>query len=358
MAITRHTLRLSRELRLVITDLADQATRQLVAAWVKAWDTLEAEMAQAVAELLEVGDGEWPSVQQIRRATRAQKALEHAAIQLRGLSEQAGVLVVEQGGQAAATSAEWQARLIASQMPPAAGDMATLTAVFDRVSPAAIDEIVRRITGQVYALSRPLTAEATASMERALVRGVAVGSSPRVTARNMLANLEAGFNGGLTRALTIARTEILDASRAGAQAAQDANADVLTGWVWVAQLDKRTCPSCWSRNGTEHDLDEAGPDDHQNGRCARMPKAKSWARLGFHGIDEPPDLLPDARKVFAGLSKADQLAVMGPGRLAALADGSLSWDGLSRRVQTVGWRDSYGTAPLGKPRFRHLAGVR
>jgi hypothetical protein len=358
VAITRHTLRLSRELRLVVTDLADQATRQLVAAWVKAWDELDTEMADAVDDLLEVGAGEWPTLQQIRRATRAQKALEHATIQLRALSEKTGVLVVEQGGQAAAAGAEFQARLIASQMPPSAGDMATLSATFDRVSPAAIDAIVRRITGQVYALSRPLTAEATGAMERALVRGVAVGSSPRVAARNMLTNLEGGFNGGLTRALTIARTEILDAHRVGAQAGQQANADVLTGWVWLAQLDKRTCPSCWGQNGTEHDLDDPGPNDHQNGRCARMPKAKSWARLGFHGIDEPPDLLPDARKVFDGLSKADQLAVMGPGRLAALQDGSLSWDGLSRRVQTVGWRDSYATAPLGEPRYRHLSGVR
>lgn len=358
MAITRHTLRLSRELRLVVTALADQATRQLVAAWAKAWDELDTEMAAAVNDLLDVGDGEWPTVQQIRRATRAQKALEHATAQLRALSEHTGVLVVEQGGQAAAAGAEFQARIIASQMPPTAGDMATLSAMFDRVSTDAIDAIVRRTTGQVYALSRPLTAEATSAMERALVRGVAVGENPRVAAGNMLARLQGGFNGGLTRALTIARTEILDAHRAGAEVAQAANADVLQGWVWVAQLDKRTCPSCWSRNGSVHDLDEAGPDDHQNGRCARMPKTKTWAQLGFHGIDEPPDLLPDARQVFAGLSKADQVAVMGPGRLAALADGSLSWDGLSRRVQTVGWRDSYATAPLGPPRFRHLSSVR
>lgn len=81
-----------------------------------------------------------------------------------------------------------------------------------------------------------------------------------------------------------------------------------------------------------------------NCRCSRTPQSKSWRALGFN-IDEPRSLLPDARTVFKGLPEADQLAVMGPARLAALDSGRASWDDLSMRRTTPGWRDSYAPRP-------------
>jgi hypothetical protein len=156
----------------------------------------------------------------------------------------------------------------------------------------------------------------------------------------MVAQAQDGFAGGLTRAMTIARTEILDAHRAASLATDTANKGLLAGWQWVAQLGPRTCPSCWAQHGSIHPVDEAGPLDHQSGRCTRAPVTKSWRDLGFD-IDEPPSAVPDARAVFASLPEADQLAVMGPKRLGMLRDGTASWDDLSVRRTTDGWRDSY-----------------
>lgn len=344
MAVRRETLTLSRELRLIISGIVNDSVRSLVKAWAVAWDEIDHEFAAAISDLLAIEPGKWPSRAQIARAARAQKVLDHALTQLDGLTEYTGVLVEHAGVDAMYRAVEWQPKLIASQLPPSTPtDTAALVASFDRVDRHAIDAIVERIATQVTAVTKPLSADASTAMRHALVRGVTVGDNPRRAASDMLARVEGAFNGGLTRALTISRTEILDAYRSGAAAAQLANADVLQGWVWQAQLDKRTCPACWAMSGSMHRLTDPGPNDHQNGRCARLPVTKSWADLGFH-IPEPPSILPDARAVFDALPHADQLAIMGPTRLAALNAGA-PWAGLAQKRSTPAWRDSWGPRP-------------
>jgi SPP1 gp7 family putative phage head morphogenesis protein len=345
MAVTTRTLQLANGLRIQVSAGADAVTRDLVEAWVRAWDEMSMEMRLAVEELLAVDPPRWPTRRQVQRATRAQKALAVANDNLARLAADANVAITDAAGDAVDLAVEAQPHIIASQMPPAAGDAGRLAASFDRVSAQAIEAIVRRSTRQVTSLTRPLSAEATAAMKRSLIRGVAVGQNPRLAAREMLRRLEGDFNGGLTRALVVARTEIIDAHRAGSAAVHKANADVLAGWVWVAQMDKRTCPSCFAQHGNLHPLDEAGPLDHQQGRCARVPQAKSWRELGFD-IDEPASAVPDAQTAFARMSRPDQLAVMGPQRLAALDRGDVAWSDLSTRRSTGGWRDSFAPTPV------------
>lgn len=344
MAVNPRTLRLVDGLRAYVGTEVDAVTRDLVQAWVRSFDEAAAELEAAVDELLLVGAGEWPTRWQVQRATRAQKALAIARDHLDTLTVDTRIRITDATGRVVGTTAAAEPHVIASQFPPGY-DTAALAASFDRVSPDAIEAIVRRTTAQVTSLTRPLSAEATEAMKRSLVRGVAVGENPRLAARQMLRRLEGDFNGGLTRALVVARTEILDAHRAGSMAAHKANADVLRGWCWTAQLDRRTCQSCWAQHGSEHPLDEAGPLDHQQGRCARTPLTKSWAELGFD-IPEPPSVMPDARAAFDSLSPADRLAVMGPARLAGLEDGSIAWSDLSTKRTTGGWRDSFAPTPL------------
>jgi SPP1 gp7 family putative phage head morphogenesis protein len=343
VAVRRETLTLSRELRLIISSLVNDAVRSLVRSWATAWTEIEAEFAAAIDDLLAVDPGHWPTRAQIARATRAQAALNHALIQLDGLTEHTGVLVEYAGQEAVYRTIEWQPRIITSQLPPSAGDTAALILRFDRIDRDAIDAIIERVSTQVTAVTRPLSLEATDAMKRSLIRGVVVGDNPRTSARQMLARVQGAFNGGLTRALTIARTETLDAYRSGAAASQFMNEDVLTGWAWQAQLDTRTCPSCWAMHGSKHRLSETGPNDHQNGRCARLPLTKSWAELGFN-IPEPPSLLPNAESVFRALSRDEQLAIVGPTRLAAL-DAGIPFKAMAKKRTTKGWRDSFVPRP-------------
>jgi hypothetical protein len=344
MAVTDQTLRLLQQIRVQLDATVDQVTVDMVRAWAHAWDALVVDWVRAVAALAQArDDGKWPTRTQIRRTERAQQALTATRAALDDLARQAGVTIT--GQLSAMTEVEAELRLIASQYPGEAGSLEEIMATFVRLDPGQLSAIVERTTQQITSLLRPLSAKATAEMARTLIRGIALGTNPRVAAGRLIRRLEGGFNGGLTRALVIARTEMIDANRVAAAQTHQANADVVAGWAWLAQMDTRTCPSCWSQSGEVHPLAEPGPLDHQQGRCARLPVTKPWKDLGFD-IDEPPSLVPDARAVFDGLSDADRLAIMGPERLALLDSGAIDWGDLTAVRRTTGWRDSFGVAPV------------
>jgi SPP1 gp7 family putative phage head morphogenesis protein len=344
VAVTRRTLDTIRGMRIQLDATIGFHEQQLLLAYGRAWSELSTEWVAAVDDLVAASaDGGWPSRAQIRRAKRVQAALAATTDLLDDLTRDFQVRVLKDIPVLTAQGAQWQARLMASQMPETAGRVSELTATFDRVDPRAIDAIVERTTNQITSLSQPITDRATAALRSTLVRGVALGQHPTVVARDLLTRLEGNFNGGRNRALVIARTELLDAHRAAAYGQDQANAKSLRGWQWLAQLDRRTCPSCWGMHGTIHDLEEPGPLDHQQGRCARIPRIRSWAEMGFD-IDEPEDILPNARDVFDGLPREDQLAIMGPQRLRLLDDEQIGFGDLSKRRATDGWRDSYAPA--------------
>lgn len=348
MAVTKATLRLLAGMRIAINNPVDAATQTLITAWGTAWTEVAAEWDAAINDLVATStDGAWPSRTKINRAQRARNALKVTRDALNQLVKDLPVTVLQDVPNLTTAAADWQARLTASQLPPVAGTQAELAASFNRVDPRALDAVVKRTTGRVTALSRPLSAQAEQAMKSVLIRGVTIGDNPRTSASIMLDRVQGAFEGGRNRALVIARTEILDAHRAATTAANKANADTLTGWQWVAQLDKRTCPSCWSLHGSTYDVDDAGPHDHQQGRCVGVPVTKTWAQLGFGGLDEPASVLPDARAVFDDLPRADRVAVMGPQRLQLLDRGEIRWADLSRKRTTAGWRDSYAPTPLG-----------
>lgn len=340
MSITRYTLRLQRSLTLRLDEVTDRQTRIMVAAWVRAWDEIAPDLNTVLLEML--GAGDKVTTTQMRRSIRLRGALQVVAQHLQTLAEQAGVLITGDLFGVIDTAGAAQASILDSQLPPGTFNPTTMTA-WTRVDPRQIEAIVRRSTQQITSRTRALSREAQRAVRRELVRGVAAGSNPRVTARRILDRVERRFNGGLSRALTIARTETLDAHRAGAQLGQAQHTDVLAGWTWVSALDRRTCPSCWGMHGTEHPASEPGPFDHQNGRCARVPRTKSWADLGF-AIEEPPSILPDAGQVFAGLAPAQQAEILGPGRYAAYADGNFPMSSWSVRQANPGWRDSHVAA--------------
>lgn len=347
MAITAETLRIAAQLRRQVGSIVDDVTRSLTAAWVKAWDEILFEVVAAIGELLQIGDGQWPTRRQIEHTARVVRALDVIGATLERLAALTRSQTVEGATQAARLGLHAQGDLIASQLPY--GSTQAAAARYGVQQPDAIDAIVRRTAEQINARHWPLAEEATAAMKRELARGVIVGDNPRTSAARMTRNLEGVFNGGLTRALNLARTETLDAHRAAAEMGQEQHEDVLEGWVWHAELNDsraRTCPSCWALHGKVFPLSVPGPIDHQQGRCSRTPKTKSWAALGFEGIKEPDDLIPNAREIFDNLPEDEQVAIMGRTRLALLKWGEIEWEDLSELRTTPDWRDSYGVRPV------------
>lgn len=314
--------------RAEVTRLLEQVSDDVLAAWVRAWSDLEAGLLR-----------DWPEgrMQQRRRleqarrmaATRIIEAVEATGATLTGRAR----AMIERG--------MWeQPELIAAQMPP------QMQPSILRPPGAEVDAMVARVQQQITARTLALSAEATQAMNRALVLGAAKGENPRDTARRMVTQAQGVFNGGLQRAQVIARTEMIDAHRDAAQAAQDANRDILAGWLWWAQLGPRTCPSCVIQHGQQHDLDEPGPLDHQQGRCARVPVTKTWAELGFAGIEEQRPKVVTGQEWFEQQPESVQRSILGPKRYEAWLAGDYPAEAWSVRKSTDGWRDSFHVGPV------------
>ncbi|UIU47077.1 hypothetical protein [Microcystis phage MinS1] len=341
MAITARTLRLQREVNEALRKITDQQVRDLTRAWAEAWSEVEGDLTAALLEQLVAG--EKVTRTQLLRSTRLRKALQVIADQLELLADQAGVRVAADLRQVIDTAGAAQASVIDSQLPPDSGILDDLD-TWSRVDADQIAAIVERTTDQITSLTRPIAPDVYAVMRRELFRGIAAGSNPRATAARIVARSRGRFNGGLTRALVVARTESLDAHREGARLGRLAHADVLTGWTWVSALDTRTCPSCWAQHGSVRPVEEFGPDDHQQGRCAAVPTVLPWADLGLD-VAEPASLIPDAVERFDALDSAAQLAILGPARYDAWIRGEYPMATWTQRRSSDGWRDSWGVSP-------------
>lgn len=347
MAIRQPTLRQLRALMVAIGTETDQATRTLTHAWIAAWNELSVAWRQALDDAIafQARTGAWPNAWELSRIERLGNAMQASERALAQLGNRAGVVVTDGAQQVVALDATAEPRLVSSQLP--AAQQAAAAAQFEaNVAPSALDIIVARSQAGIVSSLRPLSTDAANAMRRELIRGIAAGTNPTVAAARMVARIEGEFNGGLARAINVTRTEMLDAYRAASRYQHAANGDLVTGWVWISQLDRRTCPSCWAMHGTEHGNEQPGPWDHQQGRCARAPRTKSWAQLGFD-ITEPPDTIPNAQATFAGLPPADQRAIMGPGRLDLLKSGRVAWGDLPGERQNPGWRSSYTPRTVG-----------
>lgn len=243
MSVTTETLRILSSMRVELSARVDAETRALTKAWFRAWNEVAPEWEAALADLVAASrDGEWPTRAQISRAKRAIRALEATQNAIADLADSENLRITAELPKLTKAARRWEADLLRSQLPSDIPAGHVLLGVdFDRVSDRAIDAIVRRSTRRVTSLTRPLSADATAAMKSTLIRGVALGENPNRAASRMIARVRGDFEGGLARAKVIARTEMLDAHREASRAQDKANADVLTGWQWVAQLDKRTC---------------------------------------------------------------------------------------------------------------------
>lgn len=344
MAVTAKTLRLAQRLRSDLLKITDTHTRELTAAWVKAWDLVAGDLETAVNELVANAQGGLLSRASILRSRRLQLALGQIAEQLKQLTDDAGVRLIDDLPAVVRQAGEAQEAIIASQLPKAELDRLV---GWPRVDPLQVSAIIDRSSETITSSLWPISTEADGAIRRELVRGLVNGSNPRKVAADIVKGTEGEFNGGLSRALTIARTEMLDSHRAAAKVSQEANADVLGGWVWLTKLDTLTCPACVGMAGTEHPLSESGPDGHQNCRCARMPRTKTWAELGID-LDEPPSTLPDAGEWFASLDVDAQRKILGPAKYAAWAKGNYPRDQWATVRRNDGWRRSYVPSSLPK----------
>lgn len=330
MPISQDVLDIDLAMQTILDTILDHHTTTLTTAWATAWATVRDELEAVLTELADGGDVPGWKIAQSRRA---QQGLAAAGRALEDLADLTGTTISDDAARALGLGVDGEIAMIGAQLPPGQSVV--------RVDDPQIAAMLGRTTQQITAVTAPISAETLLAIQAELTRGMIVGDSPREAARRMVAATEGRFTGGLTRALNISRTEMLDAMRTAQLATDQVNAGVLAGWTWGAHLDSRTCGSCIAMHGTEWPLTEPGPIDHHSGRCARIPRTKSWAELGFPGIPEPDLGMVDAGAWFEELTDTEQRSILGKSGHEAWAAGRFPMSDWAARKSNDGWRDSF-----------------
>lgn len=320
----RGVAKLQRALRVGVGRGVDDATKRLVQAWARAYVLIQRDLIDAAEVAAALG----PLSPEDFRVGRLGRAMDAAASTLDSLATFSGVTVNAQVRPAVQASAQAQAAYVLRRSRG-------MSIAFNALDEGALDAIVRRTTQRIASNVVTLSRDAQRSLRDELVRGVSRGTGAREVGRLMQVNTRGIFGGGLTRAVTIARTEVLDASREGARRTYTANGGLLDGWVWSSALDRRTCPACWAMHGKTFPTDYVH-EGHQQCRCAMVPL------LAGEDADE---VIPQAERTFRNLPREQQVAIMGPGRMTYLDNGG-AFDALAQRRENPAWRASRVPTPV------------
>lgn len=189
------------------------------------------------------------------------------------------------------------------------------------VTPTAMDILQNylRPDGELYKRINLWAGSSTDAVIRSIIDGMGLGRNPRKIA----ADIRKALGLSLQDALRTSRTVQMWAYREATRANFIANSDYITGWIWHAALDERTCLSCLNMHGTVHPLSEP-LNDHYNGRCAMLPYPGGIGVIDVQGKD-----------YFDGLSDAEKEERMGKARYQAYKDGKFDFSKLTRELDDV-----------------------
>lgn len=181
---------------------------------------------------------------------------------------------------------------------------------FRRLNEAQIVDLIGAMEpgSPLYDLFADLGPRATARARGILGEAATIGKNPRVVAKQLARNVQ---NLAETRALLIARTETMRASRSATLRSYRANSDVVIGWRWMSAKNSRTCPVCLAMDGKEFPL-SVDFASHPACRCAATP---------ITDASDPPG--ESGEEWFARQPEEVQRKILGPSKLALYKDGKL-----------------------------------
>jgi SPP1 gp7 family putative phage head morphogenesis protein len=336
-----------------------KAAARMVRAYVVATRRLSRDLQRLIGQIERAeAKGERPGISWLFQQERLANLKREAEAELAVFARQAAQETAERQAAAVGVASEQARELtVAALGPGPVSAVASVEVSFVRLPVGAIEELVG-VLGDGSPLRRlfdELPAMVSGRLEQALLAGVAAGLSPREIARSA----QDGVNLGLNRALLIARTEVLRAHREATRTTYQANADVVAGWVWHANLDRRTCPACWAMHGSFHGLDER-LDGHPGCRCAMVPRTRSWAELGFLGIPETRPEVEVGSEVFARQPEEAKREVLGRAGYLAFRRGEVKLADFVARRENPEWgsmRYARSLKAIGEGRGGETAGA-
>lgn len=300
------------------------AMNRLIRAYNESYKRIEVDLNRLIIAL---GD-KTPSRGQLVRMSQYQSMLEQITRELRDLEGLTRVITGEVATNAIGLGNANAARLIAATLT---GET-EIYARFMKIPNAAIRQMLGFLdpTGPLFAAIAKMSPYYVTAISDALIDGIIRGIGPRQTA----ALLVRDFGMVLTDALRTVRTAQIWSYREASRANYNANADVVQGWVWFAELDRDVCMSCAAMHGTVHPLSEP-LEDHYNGRCDALPLTPLGNPVTQSGEDW-----------FSQLPESQQRAMMGPGKFSAWKDGKFDFGALSTTRQDSTYGQMRTETPL------------
>lgn len=331
--VSDETIDRARELRGLVGDETDAVVRALTQSWVREWDALAPAVAAAVAVVVAsaIGLGRWPGPWELIRTPALGAVLERLRAAVTRLGTEADSQTGDAAERAAHTTLAVEPLIVASQLDGDEEDTSALLAA--GVTAAAVAVLVTQYRARVKASADKMADATWQQIRRAVIGGVPVGD-PNAMQALLMRRVEGAFNSGLTRAITSARTEIVDASRAVSKELRAGSRGVVDGWLWLSRWPElNVCLACFVMHGTWHMASEPGPLAHPACRCVPVP-----VRSGFR--------ITTGEELYKAMSHDQRAGLIGAERAALLAGGKVAWADLVYRKENPGWRPAYAIAPL------------
>jgi len=279
------------------------AASQMVRAYGQAWQRIQDELRRLDTEYEAIkAIGGRPGWEWILENNRLKAFRSQVERELRQFAEYAEQTVRDEQREAIGAAGQQAQRTVKSMLGVEPGWNA-----FDE---RAIESLVglSQADSPLHQLLLSIQASGAQAAENALLDGMLLGQNPRAVA----GVLKQALGLGLSRALTIARTETLRAHREATLASYQANQHLVGGWTWHSAADERTCGCCWAMHGTEHTLEEK-LNGHPNCRCGMVP-----ILLGIDFKVKP------GVELFARLNAEQQIRILGPAKWIAWKDGKFT----------------------------------
>jgi SPP1 gp7 family putative phage head morphogenesis protein len=300
----------------------EQAATTLIEQYGAVFQTLSQELDAVTAQIIELQkEGVEVTRNLIYRRTRLQSLIDQTEEQLTQFAQFAEPHITAEQAFAVERAQEHSRELVFTALGPLPDGIA-IPSNFLRFNPAVVEKFIGRASNgsPLRELLETLAPDAVSSIEEVFVKGIVKGLNPREVARQ----LRDEFSVPLHRAMTISRTEVLNAYRETNREFYAQNDHVVTRWRWQAAFNSRTCAMCLAMDGTEFET-RVSLDTHPNCRCVLVPVTKSWAELGFTGIpDRRSQPAQNGAEWFAAQPKATQLRIVGPAKLKRIEEGTLT----------------------------------
>ena len=258
-----------------------------------------------------IAAGENPTQSQIRKLKEYSEFVETLIKELSDLEAMERIEIEAIVQKSSNTGARDSAILIALSL---IGREALPTASkFDKLPKTAVDYLMGylRPDGPLYERIKARTGANVDRIVEDMIRGMSEGKNPITIAQQLTSD----YGWALTDSMRTVRTANLWSYRESTRANYAANG--VEKWVWLAELDDKTCLSCAAMHGTIHDMSEP-LDDHHNGRCSMLPLSIFGNPVEQSGEDW-----------FRSLPAEQQRAMMGPGKYQAWQEGKFEFSALS-----------------------------